>query len=158
NPSPSKGDYASGVIRRSGRVHNQNSHSRDGGCTRPNCLQPGYHCEVHHSPDWTPHGATDADKLFFACGPDHKRVTDGHYHQPHRHWPPGLDRRHHTTRHQPRPPPRRNSSTATPTHPTTTRSERTQRTFDQPRAHRGWMNTPSASTVTPCPSARWPTV
>ena len=25
-------------------------------------------------------GATDADKLFFACGPDHKRVTDGHYH------------------------------------------------------------------------------
>ena len=36
--------------------------------------------EVHHSPDWTPHGATDADKLFFACGPDHKRVTDGHYH------------------------------------------------------------------------------
>jgi len=80
NPSPSKGDYASGVIRRSGRVHNQNSHSRDGGCTRPNCLQPGYHCEVHHSPDWTPHGATDADKLFFACGPDHKRVTDGHYH------------------------------------------------------------------------------
>src|SRR6476661_8143546 len=82
--------------------------------------------EVHHSPDWTPHGATDADKLFFACGPDHKRVTDGHYHQPHRHRPPGLDRRHHTTRHQPRPPPRRNTSTATPTHPTTTRSERTQ--------------------------------
>src|SRR6478736_3480506 len=36
--------------------------------------------EVHHSPDWTPHGATDADKLFFACGPGHKRVTDGHYH------------------------------------------------------------------------------
>lgn len=55
-------------------------YARDGGCTRPNCLQPGYHCEVHHSPDWTPHGATDADKLFFACGPDHKRVTDGHYH------------------------------------------------------------------------------
>jgi hypothetical protein len=82
-------------------------YARDGGCTRPNCLQPGYHCEVHHSPDWTPHGATDADKLFFACGPDHKRVTDGHYHQPHRHRPPGLDRRHHTTRHQPRPPPRR---------------------------------------------------
>jgi len=58
----------------------QHSLARDGGCTRPNCLQPGYHCEVHHSPDWTPHGATDADKLFFACGPDHKRVTDGHYH------------------------------------------------------------------------------
>ncbi|WP_414684944.1 hypothetical protein [Mycobacterium sp.] len=23
--------------------------------------------------------ATDADKLFFACGPSHKLVTDGHY-------------------------------------------------------------------------------
>src|SRR6476646_10729907 len=32
--------------------------------------------EVHHSPDWTPHGATDADKLFFACGHYHTRVTD----------------------------------------------------------------------------------
>lgn len=53
-------------------------YARDGGCTRPNCREPGYHSEVHHSPDWTPDGATDADKLFFACGPDHARVTDGH--------------------------------------------------------------------------------
>jgi hypothetical protein len=52
---------------------------RDGGCTRPGCTAPGYFCEVHHSPDWSPDGQTDADCLFFACGPDHKLVTDGHY-------------------------------------------------------------------------------
>jgi hypothetical protein len=54
-------------------------YARDGGCTRPGCLAPGYHCEVHHSPDWTAGGATDADSLFFACGPDHELITDGHY-------------------------------------------------------------------------------
>jgi hypothetical protein len=53
-------------------------YARDGGCTRPNCLEPGYHCEVHHSPDWAPNGATDADKLFFACEPDHELVSKGH--------------------------------------------------------------------------------
>jgi hypothetical protein len=52
-------------------------YARDGGCTRPNCLAPGYHCEVHHSPDWSAGGATDADTLYFACASDHKRVTDG---------------------------------------------------------------------------------
>lgn len=52
-------------------------YARDGGCTRPNCSEPGYHSEVYHSPDWDPDGATDADKLFFACGPDHARVTRG---------------------------------------------------------------------------------
>jgi hypothetical protein len=52
-------------------------YARDGGCTRPNCLEPGYHSEVHHSPDWAAGGTTDADTLFFACGPDHKRVSDG---------------------------------------------------------------------------------
>jgi hypothetical protein len=50
-------------------------YSRDGGCTRPNCLEPGYHSEVHHSTDWAAGGATDADMLFFACGPDHAEVT-----------------------------------------------------------------------------------
>ena len=54
-------------------------YARDGGCTRPNCLAPGYHCEVHHSPDWSRSGASDADKLFFACAPDHYLVTNGHY-------------------------------------------------------------------------------
>jgi hypothetical protein len=54
-------------------------YARDGGCTRPNCLAHGYHCEVHHSPDWATGGATDADTLFFACAPDHGLATNGHY-------------------------------------------------------------------------------
>jgi len=54
-------------------------YSRDGGCTRPGCLEPGYHSEVHHSPSWHPDGRTDADALFFACAPDHKLLTDGHW-------------------------------------------------------------------------------
>ncbi len=53
-------------------------YSRDGGCTRPNCTEPGYHSEAHHAVDWTAGGRTDADVLFFACGPDHGRVTEGH--------------------------------------------------------------------------------
>jgi hypothetical protein len=59
-------------------ISDLNSHARGGGCTRPNCLAPGYHAEVHHSPDWATGGATDADKLFFACAPDHGLVTNGH--------------------------------------------------------------------------------
>ena len=54
-------------------------YSRDGGCTRPNCLEPGYHSEVHHSTDWAAGGATDADMLFFACGPDHTEVSKGRW-------------------------------------------------------------------------------
>lgn len=55
-------------------------YSRDGGCTRPDCVAPGYHSEVHHSPPWADGGVTDADALYFACGPDHTLVTDGHLH------------------------------------------------------------------------------
>jgi hypothetical protein len=54
-------------------------YSRDGGCTRPTCLAPGYHSEVHHCPDWAADGATNADMLFFACGPDHQRATSGQW-------------------------------------------------------------------------------
>jgi hypothetical protein len=52
-------------------------HARDRGCTRPNCLVPGYYCEVHHSPDWARGGRTDADKQFFACSGDHGMATRG---------------------------------------------------------------------------------
>ena len=31
-------------------------YARDGGCTRPNCLAPGYHGEVHHAVDWAAGG------------------------------------------------------------------------------------------------------
>ncbi len=52
-------------------------YARDRGCTRPNCVEPGYHCEVHHAPDWAQGGQTDADKLFFACGCDHGVASRG---------------------------------------------------------------------------------
>lgn len=54
-------------------------YARDGGCTRPNCVEPGYHSEVHHGVDWAAGGATDADMLFFACGPDHTAVSKGRW-------------------------------------------------------------------------------
>lgn len=52
-------------------------HARDRGCTRPNCPEPGYHCEVHHSTDWAQNGRTNADELYFACGADHGGATRG---------------------------------------------------------------------------------
>lgn len=54
-------------------------HARDRGCTRPNCLESGYRCEVHHSEEWARGGTTDADKLFFCCPPDHGAETRGEY-------------------------------------------------------------------------------
>ncbi len=54
-------------------------YARDHGCTRPNCLAPGYHCEVHHCPDWAHGGRTDADKLYFACACDHAGASNGDY-------------------------------------------------------------------------------
>jgi hypothetical protein len=55
-------------------------YSRDGGCTRPDCTEVGYHSEVHHAVDWAAGGATDADMLYFACGPDHAAVSTGRWH------------------------------------------------------------------------------
>ncbi len=52
-------------------------YARDRGCTRPNCLEPGYRCEVHHSDDWALGGRTDADKLYFLCGNDHGVASRG---------------------------------------------------------------------------------
>lgn len=54
-------------------------YARDHGCTRPNCTQPGYHCEVHHATDWAKGGQTNADELYFACQHDHTGATAGHY-------------------------------------------------------------------------------
>jgi hypothetical protein len=55
-------------------------YARDRGCTRPNCLVPGYRCEVHHSDDWARGGRTDADQLYFLCGCDHGMVSRGEAH------------------------------------------------------------------------------
>ncbi|BCO37223.1 HNH endonuclease [Mycobacterium heckeshornense] len=52
-------------------------YARDRGCTHPNCLEPGYRCEVHHSPGWARGGRTDADKLYFGCGPHHGMESRG---------------------------------------------------------------------------------
>ena len=51
-------------------------------CPRPRLypagLHPaGYHCEVHHDPPWAEGGRTDADCLFFSCGPDHTLLSKG---------------------------------------------------------------------------------
>ena len=54
-------------------------HARDHGCTHPNCAEPGYHCEVNHAVDYATGGPTDADNLFFACGPSNRAAADGTY-------------------------------------------------------------------------------
>jgi hypothetical protein len=54
-------------------------HARDGGCTRPGCTVPGYHAAVHHAPSWAAGGTTDADTVFFSCGPDNQAEARGEY-------------------------------------------------------------------------------
>ncbi len=54
-------------------------YARDRGCTRPNCVEPGYRSEVHHAPDWAHGGRTDADALFFACGCHHDAASRGEW-------------------------------------------------------------------------------
>ena len=52
-------------------------YAKDRGCTHPGCDVPGYWCEVHHTDEWAAGGLTDADKLTFACKPNHKLVERG---------------------------------------------------------------------------------
>jgi hypothetical protein len=52
-------------------------YAKDRGCTAPGCDVPGYWCEVHHVDDWATGGKTDADRLTFACGANHKLVGKG---------------------------------------------------------------------------------
>lgn len=54
-------------------------YARDGGCTFPDCTEPGDHCEVHHTPDWNQGGSTDIDHLHFGCGAHHDGATRGVY-------------------------------------------------------------------------------
>ena len=85
-------------------------YSRDGGCTHPNCLAPGYHCEVHHAPT----GPRAAHRRRHAVlrlrirplRTDQRALA----HRRHRHRTTRLDRRHRPTRNQPRPPPRRTAT------------------------------------------------
>jgi len=52
-------------------------YAKDRGCTHPGCDVPGYWSEVHHVDEWAAGGRTDADKLTFACPPNHKLVEEG---------------------------------------------------------------------------------
>ena len=60
-------------------MHNLLSEPRDRGCTHPACAEPGYHCEVNHAVDYAAGGPTDADNLFFTCGPSDRAAADGTY-------------------------------------------------------------------------------
>jgi hypothetical protein len=55
-------------------------YARDRGCTHPDRLEPGYHCEVLHAHEWADGGGPDADNLFVACGSDHGAVGRGQWH------------------------------------------------------------------------------
>jgi hypothetical protein len=58
-------------------ANNLTFHPKDRGCTHPGCDVPGNWCEVHHTDEWAAGGLTDADKLTFACKPNHKLVESG---------------------------------------------------------------------------------
>ena len=63
-------------------MHDRHSLARDGGCTRPNCSEPGYHSEVHHSPGWAAGGTTDADTGRLAWTDGTKPPEINHAHHP----------------------------------------------------------------------------
>lgn len=46
-------------------------HAIDGGCSAPDCDQPGYNCDVHHLIEWAQGGTTDLDRLTFLCQQNH---------------------------------------------------------------------------------------
>jgi hypothetical protein len=51
-------------------------HSRDRGCTFPNCPVPGYGTQVHHITGWVKdHGQTNIDVEVLACG-GHNRYAE----------------------------------------------------------------------------------
>jgi hypothetical protein len=49
-------------------MHDQYSHARDRGCTRPGCSVAGANYQVHHAVnDWADDGQTNVDDLTLAC-------------------------------------------------------------------------------------------
>jgi HNH endonuclease len=53
-------------------VHHLNIHSKDRGCSFPNCDVPGYFTEVHHVTPWAKSHTTDINDLALGCGPHHQ--------------------------------------------------------------------------------------
>ena len=58
-------------------MHNRHLHSKDRGCSVPNCDVPGYLTEVHHVTPWAQCRETDINNLTLACGPHHKLAEQG---------------------------------------------------------------------------------
>jgi hypothetical protein len=93
------------------RVHNQNIHSKDRGCSFPRCPVPGCGCQVHHAEcDWAANGHTDITDLTLACGPHNGLVKPGGWRTRKRRdgsteWIPTAPG-HRPNPHQPLPPPR----------------------------------------------------
>lgn len=54
-------------------------YGRDHGCTHPGCDRTGDQSEVHHAVAFADGGTTDADNLYFACGPSNRAVSQGIY-------------------------------------------------------------------------------
>ncbi|ULE34462.1 HNH endonuclease signature motif containing protein [Mycobacterium sp. IDR2000157661] len=53
-------------------------HSRDRGCTAPDCTVAGYGCQVHHAVlDWADGGLTNITDEVLACPPHNRLVTEG---------------------------------------------------------------------------------
>jgi hypothetical protein len=53
-------------------------HSKDRGCTFPECTASGYECQVHHIDEWAADdGHTNIDKLTFACKLHHPLIDAG---------------------------------------------------------------------------------
>ncbi len=73
-------------------------HTKDRGCTFPNCEVPGYLCEAHHCDPYATNPVTDVNELTFACRPNHKLAEQGwttrKNHNGDTEWipPPHLDR------------------------------------------------------------------
>ncbi len=51
--------------------------AKEGGCTRPGCDTPAYHCQAHHVTGWTNTHYTDIADLTLACGPDNRLAENG---------------------------------------------------------------------------------
>ena len=53
--------------------------ARDGGCTRPGCLTPGYYSEVHHSPTGHRRAPPTPTNCSSPAAPTTALLTSGHY-------------------------------------------------------------------------------
>lgn len=98
-------------------------YARDGGCTRPNCLEPGYHSEVHHSRAGPQAAPPTPTRCSSPAGPttNGSATATGKPPSPTPAAWPGPTARNHPKSTTPTIP--KNSYEEAPTHPTTNRNE-----------------------------------